>query len=68
MNTFKSKPLGAVLGLAWRRFQYWRAMRMYARIVRLRSEAETLYAKANKLMGRNVQAPMPLFDCARERG
>jgi len=50
----------------WRRFQYWRAMRMYARIARLRDEGERLYAKANRLMGRNVQPPMTLFDNNRE--
>lgn len=36
--------------------------RVYARIARLRDEGERLYAKANRLMGRNVQPPMPLFD------
>lgn len=33
---------------------------------RLRDEGERLYAKANRLMGRNVQPPMPLFDNNRE--
>lgn len=66
MNTYRSKPLGAALGLAWRRFQYWRAMRMYAQVVRLKDRAERLFAKANRLIGRNVQAPMPLFDRDRD--
>lgn len=52
--------------LSLTQLQYWRAMRMYARIARLRDEGERLYAKANRLMGRNVQPPMPLFDNNRE--
>lgn len=55
-----------MLGLLWKRFQYWRAMRMYARVVWHKDQAEKLFAEANRLMGRNVQPPMPLFDRDRE--
>ena len=48
--------------LLWRRFQHWRAMRMYARVIELAAEAEALTAKADRLIGKNVRAPMPLFD------
>ena len=66
MNTYRSNRLTATPALLWRRFQYWRAMRLYGRVVRLRDQAETLFARANRLMGRNVQPPMPLFDRDRE--
>ena len=46
----------------WRRFQTWRAMRMYARVARLEVEAARLFDKANSLITQNVRAPMPLFD------
>jgi len=66
MNTYRSNRLTATPALLWRRFQCWRAMRLYGRVVRLRDQAETLFARANRLMGRNVQPPMPLFDRDRE--
>jgi hypothetical protein len=62
MNTYGSSKPTATLGLLWKRFQYWRAMRKLARIVWHKDQAERLYAEANKLMGRSVQAPLPLFD------
>lgn len=62
MNTFRSNRLTATPALLWRRFQYWRAMRKLSRIVWHKDQAERLYAEANRLMGRNVQAPLPLFD------
>lgn len=55
-----------LLGTLWRRFQYWRAMKMFARITWHKDEAERLYATANRLIGRNVQQAMPLFDRDRE--
>jgi hypothetical protein len=46
----------------WRRVQYWRAMRIYARAVRLAVKARWLTRKADRLIGKNVRPPMPLFD------
>lgn len=66
MNTYRSSKPTATLGLLWRRFQYWRAMRKLSRIVWHKDQAERLFAEANRLMGRNVQAPLPLFDRDRE--
>lgn len=49
-------------GELWRRFQKWRAMRIYARVRRMPAEAERLTQKADRLIGQNVRPPMPLFD------
>ncbi len=46
----------------WRRFQHWRAMRIYARVRRLSERGRLLTAKADRLIGTNVKPPMPLFD------
>lgn len=46
----------------WRRFQLWRADRIYARVRRMGYEAERLTAIADRLVGTNVKPPMPLFD------
>lgn len=62
MSIYKSNRLTATPALLWRRFQYWRAMRMLSRVVALKHEAERLFARANKLMGRHIRPPMPLFD------
>ncbi len=62
MNTWRSNALTKTPHGLWRRFQHWRAMRMYARVVWHRREAERLLARANRLIGRNVEPPMPLFD------
>lgn len=51
-----------MLATLWRRYQHWRAMRMLRRVVRLKDEAERLYATANQLLKRNVRSPLPLFD------
>ena len=67
MNTSKSNGLIKLPATLWRRFQYWRGMRIYRRIVLMAQEAERLEAKANRLVGRNVQQPMPLFDRLSER-
>lgn len=62
MNTYESKePTKGPMRL-WRRFQYWRGMRIYARIARMAVRARLLKAEADKLIGRNVRPPMPLFD------
>ena len=53
----------------WRRFNIWRATRIYARVIEMKTkgkmlaiEAEILAAKADRLIGRNAKPPMPLFD------
>ena len=68
MNTLRLSVLIRMPHGLWRRFQYWRAMRMYARVVWHKREAERLYAKANRLTGRNVAPPMPLFDMVEVEG
>jgi len=62
MNTLQSNTLGKAPMNLWRRFQCWRAMRIYARVKRMPFLAEHLTAKADRLIGRNVRPPMPLFD------
>jgi hypothetical protein len=37
-------------------------MRIYARVRRMPYEAERLTAQADRLIGKNVRPPMPLFD------
>jgi hypothetical protein len=46
----------------WRRFQHWRAMRLYARVNAMPEEARRLTARADRMIGKNVKPPMPLFD------
>lgn len=56
MNT---PPLFAL----WRRFNAWRARRLYRRIVAMALEAERMKRKADRLIGDNVKPPTPdLFD------
>lgn len=62
MNTYGSRPCTSGPRVLWRRFQIWRAMRKYARIIELRTEAEVLKIEADMLMRENAQPPMPLFD------
>lgn len=57
MNTSLSKVLGKLLAGPWRRFQKWRAMRMYAQVPRLEIKARLLFDKANRLMAENVPPP-----------
>lgn len=61
MSSYRSSGLTPTLALLWKRFQYWRAMRMLSRIVWHKDRAERLFAEANRLMGKSVQAPLPLF-------
>ena len=67
MNTSQSNVPTRRLARLWKRFQHWRAMRIYARIPRMHAKAARLYAKANLLIGRNVRQPMPLFPDEGER-
>lgn len=46
----------------WRRFNHWRAMRIYSQVRRMPHRAAELTAKADRLIGKNVRPPMPLFD------
>jgi len=62
MSTSQSNAVTKLPALLWRRFQYWRAMRIYRRVAAMKIQVERLYAKANRLIGKNVQPPMPLFD------
>ena len=54
-----------LLTKAWHRFGVWRAMRKYARVTRLRWEAEIEMQEADELMRRHAhdpQARLPLGD------
>jgi len=62
MNTLRSSALIKAPMRLWREFQHWRAMRIYARVIAMGPEAEALTAKADRLIGKNVKPPMPLFD------
>ena len=46
----------------WKRFQLWRAQRMYARIPKLKDEAQRLFHEANRLVRMHSRPPPPLFD------
>jgi hypothetical protein len=49
----------------WRRFQIWRAKRMYERVARMELESRALFEKANDLMRRHAEDPqarLPLGD------
>lgn len=46
----------------WRRLNHWRAMRLYAQVRRMPHRAAALTAKADRLIGKNIRPPMPLFD------
>jgi len=57
--------LGKLPGLLWRRYQIWRAMRMYVRVIDLKTEAEMLKIKADMLITKHTQDPqqrLPLGD------
>ena len=54
--------------MLWRKFQIWRAMRIYKRIDMERDRLRRLKAKADRLISDNTIAPHPLFDWAAERG
>lgn len=56
-----NKPTRPLSG-PWKRFQLWRAKRMYARIALLELEANVLLRHANRLVRENsVPPPGPLF-------
>lgn len=62
MNTSTSNGLGALPMRLWRRWQHWRAMRIYARVRWMAAEAERLTKKADRMIGQNVRPQMSLFD------
>ena len=54
LSIFGARPLNL-----WRRYQVWRAKRMYRRVVSIRVEAEMLMLEANQLMRDNAEPPPP---------
>lgn len=66
MNISRSSGLITMPMRLWRRFNHWRAMRIYAQVRRMPHRAAALTAKADRLIGKNVRPPMPLFDRDRE--
>ena len=62
MNTWGFKTLGNLPACLWRHYQKWRALRMYAQVVRLEQKAARLFDKANRLIAENVPPPLPLFE------
>lgn len=62
MNISQSRGLTRLPMRLWRRFNHWRAMRLYARVRRMPEQAAELTAMADRLIGKNVRPPMPLFD------
>lgn len=51
-----------------KRFNTWRARRIYRRIVAMALEAEVLKRKADRLIGDAVKPPLPLMDWADGEG
>jgi hypothetical protein len=68
MNTYKSSELTRLPMRLWRRFQHWRAMRIYRRVDRMHFEAQVLTYRADRLIAKHVKPPMPLFDRLDSRG
>lgn len=65
MNTWGLNALGRMPHRLWRRFQIWRAKRMYAQLARMELESQALFEKANALMRRHAEDPqarLPLGD------
>lgn len=68
MNTSQSSARIKAPWRLWRRFQYWRAMRIYARLARWARKSPALKLKADRLIGKNVEPPMPLWQHADRQG
>ena len=63
MSTWGSSASMPLPLLLLKRFNAWRARRMYRRIVAMAQEAERMKRKADHLMGDNIKPPLPdLFD------
>lgn len=61
MNIWQLNALTRAPHRLWRRFQYLRAMRIYSRLARWARLTPDLKRKADRLIGKNVRPPMPLF-------
>lgn len=57
MNTSRLSALGSLPANLWHRFNIWRAMRMYARIVQTAIDMEDLKETADRLMRLHAQDP-----------
>jgi hypothetical protein len=57
-----SKRLTTLPMRLWRRFNLWRALRIYARCNRQSERLRLRLAKADRLVRDNSLAPCPLFD------
>lgn len=68
MNMSRSWPLTKLPMRLWRRFNVWRARRMYARIIAMHVRSLSLKAHADWLMRENAQPPCPLFDRLKDKG
>lgn len=65
MNTSQLSELGRTPMRLWRRFNVWRANRLYARVEAMPAEALRLKSKADQLMQRHAEDPqrrLPLGD------
>ena len=62
MNTWGLSALMRLPHRAWRRFQIWRAQRMYTRVVLMELESKALFEKANQLMRRHAEDPQQRLD------
>ena len=69
MNTWGSSASTPPLFVLLKRFNAWRARRIYRRIIAMALNAERLKHKADRLVGDNVKPPMPtLFDRLDDEG
>lgn len=65
MNTLGLSALGQTPARLWRRFNIWRANRMYARVKAMPETAQRLKSRADQLMRRHAEDPqrrLPLGD------
>jgi len=59
MNTSRLSAIGKLPHALWRRFNIWRANRMYVRVARMEMQSRALFEKANELMRRHAEDPQP---------
>lgn len=53
--------------MLWRKFQIWRAIRIYKYVGREKDRLRRLVIKADRLIRGNSEAPQMSFDWAREQ-
>jgi hypothetical protein len=53
--------------MLWRKFQIWRAIRIYKYVDRERDRLRRLVMKADRLISGNSEPPQMSFDWAREQ-